>query len=527
MSERRTGARSTDRCAEVDDEGLTLPADVVVTVDVRFDGERVWSFSPQDDKAVTDGRRRITWPRLLRPHLDGTTYLEVVEHASGAALYAAQHAFGAGEGRLRFTDAQGKPRVIDKWGFVQKPLSSRDPASLAPVLDATEEILDVLATDCGVPAWLAFGSLLGAVRAGKVIPHDNDLDVAYLSAFETPVDVARELFRISRALQRRGMRVLTKTGSFVTVIIAIPGGQLAIDVYACFYVGDVLYESSSVGAPVPREALLPLGTVEFEGRRFPAPHDPRALLAASYGPGWEVPDPGFRYQIPPSLKRRFLGWFGSSMRSRRHWDRLYEGALGHDVSDEPSEFAQWVLPQVAHREGPFLDVGCGNGRDTLWLARQGLSVTGLDYSKATMSRCRTKATALEVPATFRLLNLYDLRDTLVQGSLLARELPGPRTVYARFLLHALEPDGRRNFWQLADMMLRGGGEAYIEFRTGQDRGRVKAFERHFCHYLRPDDVCAEAERAGGEVVERAEGTGLSPYDGEDPHLCRLKVVWTR
>jgi hypothetical protein len=154
-------------------------------------------------------------------------------------------------------------------------------------------------------------------------------------------------------------------------------------------------------------------------------------------------------------------------------------------------------------------------------------VTGLDFSKATMARCRAAAAERDIAATFTLVNFYDLRDTLVKGALLSREVPGPRTLYARFLLHALEPDGRRNFWQFADMMLRGGGEAFLEFRTGKDRERPRAFEKHFCQYLRPDDVCAEIERSGGEVVERVEGTGMSPYDGEDPYLCRLKVVWTR
>ena len=402
--------------ASVDDAGLSIPRGVSATVDVLFDGQRVWSFSPEELKARgAAGSRRVPWPKLLKPHLDGSTHVVLREHTSEAVLLATDHAFGTADRRLSFVDGQGIPKVIDKWGFVQKPLSSREASALEPVLDATQAILSVLTDGCGLPAWIAFGSLLGAVREGKVIAHDNDLDVAYLSAYENPVDVTREMFRVTRALQDLGMKVLIKTGSFVTVIAKLPGGgQVPVDVYACFYLGDVLYESASVGTPVPRDAVLPLGTVTLEGREFPAPADPQRLLEVSYGAGWATPDPGFRYHIPPALKRRFLGWFGSAMRNRRYWDRLYEGAYGYQISNDPSPFAEWVLPQLTSGQ-PLLDVGCGNGRDTMWFAANGIPTTGLDYSRGTMVRCRAEAAERGLPITFTLLNFYDLRDTLVRG----------------------------------------------------------------------------------------------------------------
>ncbi len=518
---------SMQRSAGVDDRGIALPRELAETVDVFFDDQRVWSFAPESFDAGGVGSRRIPWPRLLKPALDGSTHVVLREHASEQVLFSDEHSFGAGEGRVTFTDGQGNAQVIDKWGFVQKPLSSRTPSTLAPVLDLAEDILRVLADDCGLPAWVAFGSLLGAVREGKVIAHDNDLDVAYLSSHEDPVDVAREMFRVSRALQRRGMRVLTKTGSFVTVIAKLQGGgQIPIDIYACFYVGDVLYESSSVGTPVPREAILPLGTVTLEGRELPAPADPRRLLEVSYGPRWETPDPGFGYEIPLALKQRFLGWFGSSMRNRRFWDRLYEGSFGYDISHERSPFAQWVLPQLSDGR-PFLDIGCGNGRDTLWFAEQGVDAIGLDYSKGALPRCRTEAEKRGLPTTFTLLNFNDLRDTLVKGALLARETTAPRTIYGRFLLHSLEPDARRNFWQFADMMLRGRGDAFFEFRTGRSRRRRRDRPPHYSNALRAETVFHEIEQAGGRVVESHTGKGFSPYLGEDPRLCRVKVEWSR
>ena len=99
-----------------------------------------------------------------------------------------------------------------------------------------------------------------------------------------------------------GMKVLTKSGSFITVVFTSPdGGQSSIDVYTCFYVGEHLHETATVRQVVPRSAILPLRELEFEGRLLPAPADPDTMLAVSYGPGWRVPDPSFKHEPGPEV----------------------------------------------------------------------------------------------------------------------------------------------------------------------------------------------------------------------------------
>jgi len=63
------------------------------------------------------------------------------------------------------------------------------------------------------------------------------------------------------------------------------------------------------------------------------------------------------------------------------WDRTYSGARDF-FGREPSELAVSVLPvlrKVGARE--VLELGCGQGRDTWYLARNGMRVTALDYSE--------------------------------------------------------------------------------------------------------------------------------------------------
>lgn len=513
------------RLPRIDGDGFTLPRRFDTSVDVIFDGRRIWSIAGSDYRADRHGMRQVRWPELLVPFLQGAAHVELREHRTQELIHEQEVVFGDATGRVRLQDRDGRPWVIDKWEFLQLSFTEQGPAVVAQMLAATERILSVLADDCDLAAWVAFGSLLGAVREQALIRHDNDIDVAYLSAYENPVDVALEMFRVTRALRSRGLVVVGKTGSFVTVMMPLSdGSRLPVDVYACFYLGDTLYETASVAAPVPRSAILPLSEVTLEGRILPAPADPARLLEASYGPHWRTPDPAFRYDTPEPVTQKFADWFGSTMMRRRHWDRLYRGILRVEVPTQHSAFAAWTLPRLGASD-VVLDVGCGNGRDAFWFADQGFSTVGFDFAPDALRICRARAKKEQVSARFRPLNLYDYRDTLTRGSIIAHTLPKPRALYARFLLHTLEDGGRLNLWRFTDMVLRGGGQGFFEFRTHRDAKLPHRHHDHFRRFLDPDLICREIETSGGRVEERVEGTGMAPYGVEDPHVCRLRVRW--
>ena len=54
-----------------------------------------------------------------------------------------------------------------------------------------ERILDAL-HEIGIEAFPAYGTLLGAVREGRLLGHDSDADLGYVSRRTVPVDVIRE-----------------------------------------------------------------------------------------------------------------------------------------------------------------------------------------------------------------------------------------------------------------------------------------------------------------------------------------------
>ncbi|WP_372728869.1 class I SAM-dependent methyltransferase [Nocardioides sp.] len=517
-----------DRNVQVDDTGLHFPDGFQGSADVLFDGHMAWSFSaePRHRVAGDPAAVFVPWPAQMSRWLEGTSEVRVVN--GDEELFADEIVFGSGEGRVEFVDKHGIPVMIDKWGLLQRPFSARDASVVEQMVDVTDRIIEVMAAECGVHAWMAFGTLLGAAREGKVIGHDSDIDLAYLSEKATPAEMTVELWDVARALTRAGLRVLHKSGAFITVVFTSPDKAMAsIDIYTCFYVGDLLHETATVRQQVPRSAILPLIELEFEGRMLPAPADPDAMLAVSYGPGWKVPDPSFRHEPGPEITGRFDGWFSSLMRQRRDWER-HVVDLAKDDKHGPSDFAAWVAPQLP-ADARVIDVGAGTGADALHLAGTGVPVLGLDYARQAIRPANRRAKKRDVPATFTPLNLYDLRDVLTRAALVARDRSHQPVVYARRLLETLGTDGEDNFWRFTSMVLRRGGRAYLEGLSLSREDAAQWRAEHGGGRLRPVDprlVEGRATQAGGRVVHR-EGfrAGGAAVAGGPPAEWRMIVEW--
>ncbi|NKQ51293.1 class I SAM-dependent methyltransferase [Amycolatopsis sp. K13G38] len=85
---------------------------------------------------------------------------------------------------------------------------------------------------------------------------------------------------------------------------------------------------------------------------------------------------------------------------QRFWDELY-GSAGRLWSGRPNDAL--VAEVTGIPPGRALDVGCGEGGDAHWLARQGWQVTGIDISRIALERAAALAGDLDI--TWRRLDL--------------------------------------------------------------------------------------------------------------------------
>jgi hypothetical protein len=491
----------------VDDRGIWFRSSADDVVDVCFDGRRVWSFWLQRDSKPDAGGRLTSWPSALVRFLDGTTRLSLVAHVSGATLYDEEVSLGAGVGRIAVASPEGKPLGLDKSNRLSQTFDSRSAEQVAPLLDSIAHVLDAI-RDAGVEAFLAYGTLLGAVRQGGLIGHDSDADLGYVSRHSHPVDVMLESFRLQRHLGALGFETYRYSGiAFRVDVIEGDGFRRGLDVFGGFIaepVGDrppMLYLMGEIGSPFEREWIHPLTTAMLEGRTFPVPGMPEKLLEATYGPGWRVPDPAYHFETPRATVRRLNGWFRGIRVLRGEWERKLSHHRDKPAPDRPSGLAEMVVA----REGvpsQVVDLGAGRAGDALWFARQGASATALDFVPRAAESARRAAEAEGHALTVRELNLLSLRSVLAEGTRLAHR-PGPRTVLARHVVDATVPAGRAGAWRLCEMALRDGGRLYLEFWAGDGRRR---HEGQLVAAVPPDVVAAELEQRGAVIVHREETT---------------------
>ena len=514
----------------VDGDGVHARSDTEIVLDVTFDGRRIWSFwLHRDGERLGDGSYVVRWPSALHRFLRGTTRLRLVEHVSGVVVHDEELRLGdvapGDDTRIAVVNERGLPLGIDKSLRLAQTFDTRSAEHVAPLLDSIEEVLTAL-KKAGVDAFPAYGTLLGAVRGGRLIGHDSDADLGYVSEHTHPVDVVRESFRLQRALAEMGYRISRYSGAaFKVEVLEADGSVRGLDVFGGFLRDGNLHLMGEIRTPFRREWIFPLGTTTLEGRVLPAPADTDAFLTATYGPSWRVPDPAYKFETPVSTHRRLNGWFRGTRVKREAWDRTYSRVPSTPPVVTPSPFARWVRRQEHGVPATILDIGCGRGLDDLWFARQGASVVGYDYALRGSDAVMRLAAEEQVDLEFRTLNLVELRSVLTESARAAR-LPGRTVVTARHVADATDRVGRGHLWRACEMMLRGGGRLYLEVLV--DRGEADAFARE--QHLRPlpmRQVVRELRRRGATVLSVKYARVHSPEATRGHRIGRLVVEWRR
>lgn len=511
---------------EISDEGVLVRGASKQVLVLSVDGQYVWSLTPDRDGQPCRGGTLVPWPSVLTRFLNGSATVSIADY-EGEVLYEEKITLGNGEGAISIVDGSGHPLSVDKVGHLTRSFEATDTQIREEILDGTQRVLADLRDVVGVEAYLNYGALLGAIREGRMLGHDSDTDVCYLSKHTAPADIITESYAIERTMRERGWSILRMSGGDIKVLHQVSDGRkVHIDIFVAFYVPDkdgepVFYQLGNRSGRLRREAIVPVSTINLHGFDFPAPAEPEEMLAFIYGPKWRTPDPSFKYADPPAGVRRLDGWLRGFRTDMGAWTEFHTTHAG-ELEVKQSSFGDWVLEQLP-ADAKVVDIGSGGiGRDARLFARNGHQVRAVDFSRAAVAAVRRRAQRNNLPLVSDQLILGELRSTLTLGARLARD---PHHLVARELIGCLDGAARSQLWTLSKMALRpGGGKLYLEFAATGDQlpdpkpeGLVRRVD--------PAVVRAEIEAAGG-VVEH-----LEIRDGEDmlgnplPGVARLRASW--
>lgn len=210
-------------------------------------------------------------------------------------------------------------------------------------------------------------------------------------------------------------------------------------------------------------------------------------------------------------------------RDQSYWNQYY--AKRPDILGRPSDFAVSISNGLVSGKH-LLELGCGNGRDSLFFIEHGLYVTGVDASNEAIQRLQETVSSSNQA-------MFVCDDFVKCRAVFQRQYD---YIYSRFTLHAITDEQEDELLQNIKDAMIDGSRLFIEARTIHDdifgKGREVApnayvYDGHFRRFIDPGLLETKLTSLGYKILSLKEARGFSKTADSDPILLRVVAEMIR
>ena len=195
-----------------------------------------------------------------------------------------------------------------------------------------------------------------------------------------------------------------------------------------------------------------------------------------------------------------------------YWSDYYKKDL---APKPPSDFAKFAVEFMKPNK-KLIDLGCGNGRDSMFFARSNLKVTAVDLSDEALARFDQS------------LSIFTVCDDFVSSKILL--CMDYDYFYSRWSIHAINQAKQDELLPKIYNAMHDDGRLFIEARSindvifgkGEKLGENEFFyDSHYRRFIDPGQLTGQLEEIGFKVMFSEESDQFSVMGSDSPTLIRV------
>lgn len=197
----------------------------------------------------------------------------------------------------------------------------------------------------------------------------------------------------------------------------------------------------------------------------------------------------------------------------RYWNEYYNKNV---APNEESSFAYYIL-KFLEKDKKLIELGCGNGRDSIFFANNKIDVTAVDQSDIAIKNLKDKYN-----------NIKFICDDFVKTEQLSSNTFD--YVYSRFTLHSISNKDELILLKRIYNALKTNGLLFIEARSIKDEifglgekvdHNAYIYNEHYRRFIEIEELTNKVKELGFDVIYSQESNNWAVYKEQDPVVIRI------